>query len=348
VLGRTEISEQKPKRSNEWRRVVPGLIISAVSLAVVLSLIDLRKFAEAIRQANYIYLAISAILSVSWLVVRAVVWRTLLRERATYAAVFLTLNEGYLLNNVLPFRLGEIGRAFLLGRKAHLTFWEVLSSVVIERTLDLAMAVGLFLSMLPFVVGVNWAGPAAGGVGVIVLLGLLGLYGLARNRQLVLSAVGRAGARWSIVDRLMGDRLSAFLDGLSILTDLSRFARALLWMLMNWGMGVVMYYLLMLAFFPHAQPLWAVFTLGAASLGIAAPSSPGAIGVFEAVVVGALAIFDPNHSAAAAYAFFIHLFSYFFSGIFGVYGFSKEGETVVNLYRELRRVQVRGGPGKEA
>jgi uncharacterized protein (TIRG00374 family) len=346
ALGRIEINEQKPKRSGEWRRIVPGLLISVVSLAIVLSLIDLRKFADAIRQANTIYLVAGAVISVSWLFVRGIVWRTLLRERASYADVFWTLNEGYVLNNVLPFRLGEIGRAFLLGRKAHLTFWEVLSSVVIERTLDLAIAVGMFLCTLPFVVGVDWAVPAAGGVGAVVLLGLLALYVLARNRQLMLSAVGRAGARWSIVNRLAGDRLGAFLNGLSILTELRRFGRALLWMVLNWGMAATMYYLIMLAFFPQAQPLWAIFTLGAAALGIAAPSSPGAIGVFEAIVVGALAIFDPNHSAAAAFAFFAHLFNYLGSGIFGVYAFSKEGETVVNLYQELRRVQKQGGPGK--
>jgi uncharacterized membrane protein YbhN (UPF0104 family) len=144
------------------------------------------------------------------------------------------------------------------------------------------------------------------------------------------------------VNRLVGDRLGAFLDGLSILTDLRRFGRALLWMVLNWGMALLMYYLLLLAFFPQAQPLWAAFTLGAASLGIAAPSSPGAIGVFEAVIIAALAIFDPNHSAAAAFAFFAHLFNYLFSGIFGVYAFSREGETFTNLYSELRRVQRRG------
>jgi uncharacterized membrane protein YbhN (UPF0104 family) len=115
-------------------------------------------------------------------------------------------------------------------------------------------------------------------------------------------------------------------------------------MVLNWGVALAMYYLLMRGFFPQAQPLWAAFTLGAASLGIAAPSSPGAIGVLEAVIIGALAIFDPNHSAAAAYAFFIHLYTYLGSGIFGVYAFSRDGETITSLYRELRRVQRRGDP----
>jgi uncharacterized protein (TIRG00374 family) len=74
-----------------------------------------------------------------WLVCRGKAWHTLLRRRAAYRDVFFTLNEGYLINNILPFRLGEVARAYLLGRKAHLSFWDVLSTVLIERFLDLAL-----------------------------------------------------------------------------------------------------------------------------------------------------------------------------------------------------------------
>jgi len=87
------------------------------------------------------------------------------------------------LNNLLPFRLGEVGRAFLLSRKAGLGFWQVLSTIVIERILDLSMAVGLLFSTLPFVVGATWAREAAFLVGGMVILGLVVLYILARSRE---------------------------------------------------------------------------------------------------------------------------------------------------------------------
>ncbi len=108
-----------------------------------------------------------------WLIVRGFVWRTLLQNKATYKDAFTTINEGYLLNNILPFRLGELGKAFLIGRKARLDFWQVIPSILIERSLDLAFAVGLFMSTLPFVIGLSWARQAAIGIGIVVLVGLI-------------------------------------------------------------------------------------------------------------------------------------------------------------------------------
>ena len=57
-------------------------------------------------------------MTILWLVARGFLWRILLQEKASYSQVFFTLAEGYFLNNFLPFRLGEIARAFLRGSEA--------------------------------------------------------------------------------------------------------------------------------------------------------------------------------------------------------------------------------------
>jgi uncharacterized membrane protein YbhN (UPF0104 family) len=136
-----------------------------------------------------------ALLLILWLVLRGFVWRTLLQNKASYRHSFITINEGYLLNNILPFRLGEIARAFLMSRKAGLGFWQIIPSILIERALDLAIAVGLFLCTLPFVIGVAWAKQAAIGTGIVVLTGLGLIYILAHNRQLrLVGSIGRVNA----------------------------------------------------------------------------------------------------------------------------------------------------------
>jgi hypothetical protein len=121
------------------------------------------------------------------------------------------------MNNILPFRLGEVGRTYVLGRKAGLDFWQVLPSVIIERALDVALGAGLFLSMLPFVVGLNWAQQAATGTMVVIGLGLVVLFITARNRQAFEEKLNQLGQKVPFLGRLLGRRLSAFLDGLSIL-----------------------------------------------------------------------------------------------------------------------------------
>ena len=59
--------------------------------------------------------------------------------------VFFADGEGYLLNNFLPFRLGELGRAFLLSRKSGMTFSEILPTIIIERAVDLAFSAAILL-----------------------------------------------------------------------------------------------------------------------------------------------------------------------------------------------------------
>jgi len=155
------------------KRWLPGTLVSIVLIAAILYFVDFRQMAEAIRSANYLILALALPLSFIWLAVRGIVWRTLLRNRASYRDVFLTLGEGYLMNNFLPFRLGEIGKAFLLSRKSDLQFMEIIPTIVIERAVDLAYSAGILLVSLPFVVDAEGAGQIGVVVGAIVLVGLV-------------------------------------------------------------------------------------------------------------------------------------------------------------------------------
>jgi glycosyltransferase 2 family protein len=307
-----------------------------VSLGVVLYFVDLQELGQALLLADYRFIAAGVLVNITWLVVRGKVWQTLLPERVTYKTVFLTLSEGYLLNNILPFRLGEVGRAFLLSRKAPLSFWQVFSSILIERALDMVFATALLLSTLGFVVGGDWARQAAIGVGLVVSIGLIVLYLMARNQDWVLNLFHKLSTRLPFLNRFGGKALPAFISGLGVLTDTKRFVQAIIWMVMNWSLGVIMYLTYLRAFFPDAQLLWAGFSLGAASLGIAAPSSPGAVGVLELTLVAALSLFNLNPSYAFAFAVTVHFLNYLVIGLLGAYALSKDDETLAGLYRQAR------------
>jgi hypothetical protein len=327
--------EGQPQGS-DWRRILPGLVVSAISLGLVLYIADLRKLSEAIRLADYRLVLLYIPVTLIWLGVRGLVWRTLLQGKAPYATVFWTLNEGYVLNNLLPFRLGEVGRAFLLSRKVNLGFWQVVSSIIIERALDMVIAVSLLFSTLPFVVGAAWAREAAILVGGIVLLGLAVLYLLARNQAPALRLFERLGQRWPWLARRGGKVVTSFLSGLNVLTDGLRFLSAVGWMLANWLVAVVQYYVMFRAFFPDGKMLWAAFSLGVAALGNAAPSSPGAVGVLELSIVGALSLFGLDPSTALALAITVHIVQYLTTGVLGAYALARDGESLIGLYRRVR------------
>jgi uncharacterized protein (TIRG00374 family) len=352
-MGRSEISLDSPPeaqpptsehkdggRRHDWRRIVPGLIVSLIALAAVFYFADFQRLVQALRMANYWLVLLGVLISVSWLFVRATVWRTLLKEGAPYKTVFLTLNETYLINNLLPLRLGEIAGAFLLSRKSSLGFWQVISSILIERAMDLALAVGLVLITLPFVVGGSWAQEAALAAGLLVLLVFVVLYLLARFREQALAIFMRMGQRWPVLLRLGGNALPSFFNGLAVLTEGRVFLRASGWMLLNWGIAILQYYLILSAYFPNAKLLWAAFSLGVAALGVAAPSSPGAVGVMELSIVGSLSVFGLDPSAALAFAFTLHGIQYLTTGVIGGYALFRDGESLAGMYSRLRRMDT--------
>ena len=325
--------------SNFWKSIkqwLPGVIISLLAIVAILYKVDLRQTLQSIRSANYWLLVLVFCISIIWLIVRAFAWRTFLRGKASFRNVFFTINEGYLLNNVLPFRLGELGRAFLLSRKTDLGFMGVLPSIVIERIVDFAFAAGILIGSVPFVVGAASAQRIAILVGILMVVGLVVLYLLARNREWAMGIFESMTVRWPKLQNKGGQFLEPLFSGLSILTDGWLFLRAMLWMTLDWLISLIQFYLTLLAFFPHPQPIWSFFGLGVVALGNAIPALPGAIGIYEAALVGALTLVSGDQATALAVALVSHFYNYIVTGILGAFAFSREGETLMGIYQQLR------------
>lgn len=329
------------------KRWLPGALVSIVLIAVILYFVDFRQMAQAIRSANYLLLAIALPLSLVWMMVRAVVWRVLLRKRASYRDVLFTEGEGYLMNTFLPLRLGELGRAFLLSRKCDMQFMEIIPTIVIERAVDLGYSAGILLASLPFVVGAEGAGQIGAVVGSAVIVGLVVLYLLARNRQWAMEVFRQLSQRWPVLQRVGGGFIEAFLEGLAVLTDSWLFARFLFWMTVNWAVSILSYYLIIRAFFPDAQMIWAFFGLGVAAFGNAIPSLPGAIGTFEGAFGGALTVLTGDQSTAFAAALAGRLYLYIGAISFGLIGLASEGQTLSGIYQQLKEFRAKGKVGAD-
>jgi glycosyltransferase 2 family protein len=318
------------------KRWLPGVIISALLIAAILYFVDLGEMMDAFRKADYRLLAVALVLSLVWMAIRAKVWQTLLRDKPSYRDVLFTEGEGYLLNNFLPFRLGELGRAFLLSRKSGMQFGEILPTIFIERAVDLAISAAVFLAALPFVVGAAGAEKIGYIVGALVVVGLIMMFILARNNQWALDLFHKLSARWPSLQKFGGSFLESFFAGLVVLTDGWLFSRFLFWMLLNWSFSLINYHLMVLAYYPQATPVWTMFGLGAAAFGGAIPSAPGAVGTFDGAIAGAFTLLSGDQSTALAVALTSRFYNYFNSGVVGGIGLMREGETLSGIYNELK------------
>jgi hypothetical protein len=325
-------------------RWLPGAIISIVLIGAILYFVDLGEMVDAVRQANFTLLAISFSLSFAWMALRAKVWQTLLRDRPSFVDTFFTEGEGYLLNALLPFRLGELGRAFLISRKSKIPFPEVLPTIVIERVVDLGITAAILLASLPFVVGAEGSERIGVIVGGIVLFGLAMMYVLARNNQWALDLFHKLSARWPSLQKFGGGFLESFFAGLGVLTDGWLFVRFLFWMILNWAVAVAAYYLMIRAYFPDAQFIWTFFALGAVAFGGAIPALPGGVGTADGAITAALTLLTGNEATALAVALTVRLYNYLNSGVIGGIGLAREGETLGGVYRELMDLRKQREP----
>lgn len=331
---------------NIWqnvRRWLPGVIISIIALAVVFKVARWEEFVLAFSTIRYLNLSIAILLLVISLLTRALAWWTLLEQRPPFIRTFHIINIGYLLNNLLPLRAGEIGRALLMGKVTGLSPFHILSTILIERAFDMAMAAGILLATLPLAlsvalgVGVEWAKPVAILTLIMVIVGLFCLYLAARYHQKVKKWVTSFGEHSSLVQRFIVPQLESLLDGLSILTQPKRFIVSVFWIIICWLLYVSIYYIMLLPIVPNAPYWWALFSDGVVALGVAVPSAPGGLGVWEASIVGSLSILGVSTSAALAYALSVHLLNFVVIGILGFLGLIKEGQSLSTLFSAIQR-----------
>ena len=321
-------------------RWLPGLVISAIAIFLLIRVSNWSEVIQTVSKFNLSWFIPALLFFVISVGLRAMAWKILLQNRVNYGRVFLTLNEGYLLNNIFPFRLGEIGRAFLLSQTTKLSGFFVLSTIVIERTYDLAIAAGLLLATLPFVFGMEIGQSIAVSVMLIVMAGLLTMFLLARNRQWIKSKLDDYSLqRFAIRDRIV-PRIDSFLEGLGVLASLSQFLLSVFFMLLSWTFGGLELIFLSISFGLDLE-LWAVgFILGVVSLGIAVPSAPAGLGVYEVAMVGAFSLLGLPTSAGLAIAFISHFIGITFTGIIGMYGIIRDGESITGLYQRLRNIRL--------
>ena len=321
------------------KRWLPGAIVSIALIALVLNAVDIKEVGKELRNANYTYIIIAGIFSAIWLMVRGKVWQTLLRNVPSYRDTFITIGEGYLMNNFLPFRLGEVGRAFLLSQKTDLKFTEILPTIIVERIFDLIISAAILVIAVPYVAGAEGAAQVGYVIGGGVLLAVILLYIAAQNQEWALNLFNKLTARVPKVQQIGGELVASLLAGLSVFTDGWLFARFLFWIVLNWLIAILQYTLIILAFLPQATLIWSMFCLGITAFGNAIPSLPGAVGTLEAAIVFAIETLSGNAAAAGGIAAMVRLFNYLFTSIVGLYGLNTEGQTLSGIYQKIKEIR---------
>lgn len=318
------------------RWLIP-LLISGLAIWLVLREIEFSQISENLAQIRWqTYLLATVIYFISY-ALRAFCWYILLRRKVTYKDAFFTMGVGYLLNNILPFRLGEIGRAVMLDEPGRTSPLEVFSSVVVERIFDVFLAAIFILSVLPRVIVGEFDQRLILIALILAVTGLLVLFILARFRERVAAWLTRWGQRSRFVENWIKPKVAHALEGFSVLTDPWAFFLAFGSLALSWGLAFGKHFLIFRSLYPDPQFWWMMFVLSAGAFGAALPSAPAGLGVYEGVVVAAFALLGVGTSVAFTYAIVSHAMVFVYSNLIGLIGLRLRGEAVVAFIRRVLR-----------
>ena len=275
---------------------------------------------------------------------RALRWRVLLREpdgeRLRWPAAWHAIAIGYAANNLLLFRAGEVLRAYAASRLAPVKMSSSFASVAVERVFDAltvvaSFGVALFASGMP-------ADTRIGGMALPDVARKVGLLtAVAFVAATIVLARTQATARlierlvpWPTVSRNVVALLQGVRDGLSALRSPRRLGAVVLWSILIWAVNALSFQLLFPAFGINVGYAGAVILQSVIVFGIAVPSSPGFVGVFEAAIVVALALYGVEQERAVAYALTYHAATFLPITLMGLYSAYRTGLGWKSVSRE--------------
>lgn len=316
-----------------------GMVISAVSIGLILLLVDPAEIWANLQQAELSFIGWSALGILLFMMIRAVRWRYMLANEITWSQVFHIQNIGYMFNMVLPFRAGDVARALLIGNVPPITLARGLSTMVVERILDMMFIVALLPFTLAEVINLPvWMQEGATASGVVAV-GAIGVLIVAANQRGLANRWGTAVLNripFMQTERWIG-RMNELLDGLGSLTRLKDSLILVLLSILVWIPILFAYQWGIRAVGGQVSLLAASFVVCAAALSIALPSSPGQIGVFHIGVTAAMLALGQSDGAAAGFAVVYHALNLISMIILGLIGLTSIGTTFRSVIETTRR-----------
>ena len=345
-------SPSNPSRSrSRWAWLI-GLAVTALLLAWVLHGVNAREVMAYARGADPLLLLAAVALATATFPLRTIRWRLMLRDADGGPFAWLPLWHataiGFRANNLLPARAGEVARAYVAQRQLPVRFTTALGSVGVERVFDALVMLGLMAVAIAapsfpahtLVQGRSLAAlatAAAALVGTILLVALI----VVHRPAPWLALLGRVTHRF--LSTRLADRLThwavGIVDGLAVLKSPARFAGVVGWSLVVWGVNAAAFAVCFRAFGLDVPLEAALLLQGIIGFGVAVPSTPGFVGVFEAATRITLAVYAVDPSRAVSYALTYHLTTFLPITLLGLWSLSR---------LHLRLGKLREGNGEEA
>jgi uncharacterized protein (TIRG00374 family) len=317
--------------------LVLSLSVSGIAVFWLVQKVSLQEAAQAMQQVNYFWWMSSALIYLVGFFPRGVRWRLMLSavKKVSFFDSTRIVVLGYAANNLLPFRLGEVVRAYVMGNKNNISRITCIGSIGAERVIDGIVIVSLLgISMISLTVSGDQAEVLKKiflTCGAVFLSAICLLVLVLINAEKILkrgeNIFGNTGV--AILEKLIHSlsffRTRKILINILILSIFIWLIEGAMFVLILWDMG-------------FKNPLTTgYFCLGIINLGILLPSAPGYVGVYQAAAVFAFLAIGYGESAGLSYGLLVHIAQYVPITIIGIIIFIHFGYRANEFYKTVTR-----------
>jgi glycosyltransferase 2 family protein len=331
-----------PKVSRVLRQAA-AYVVAAAGLAWVFHDVEGPKLLASVTGLDWGWIALGVLLDTLSYVCQGIRWRLLLEPlgRISYLRATQAVYAGLFVNEILPFHLGEVARAYPVSRWLRVPFVAVIPSMALERLFDglwIAAGIGITAVFVPLPRDLLQAGDIFG-LAVLALTALL-LFLLFRKRREPRAGEPdldrrRGPVRWFAGNfRALESGLRSI--GLSRLSLAAFFLSFLLLLLQALSFWLIM----------KAAGLGLSFLVGTAvflvvRFGTVLPGAPGNLGLYQVFCVLGLTLFGVEKSVAAGFSVVVFILLSVPLWVLGSFALGRTGMTFASIKSRIGEEEVR-------
>ncbi|MCX7957043.1 MAG: flippase-like domain-containing protein [Endomicrobia bacterium] len=316
---------------NKYIKLSLGILISIIMLYLVFRKIDIKEVLHSIVNVKISYVVISMIISFFLLYLRSFRWKIMINEYKKYGTknFFESTVIGLFFNNVLPFRMGDLIQGYMLSKKTNLAKSLTISSVFMERFVDLFppiifIIIGSFFVVLPKEISVVLA------LFVLIFI-LLGLVIFLKFKKYIIQIIEKISSNNKFFNKVKRFTVN-FYSALENFKDVFSMLKVMILTILLWLGYSVNMVLVCFSLDIELPSLFAGILIQAiTSLSVAIPSSPGYIGSWEFMGVLALSIFNVAKAKAVSFALLSHILGMSQIIVLGIYFIIREMNIIKNF-----------------
>jgi uncharacterized protein (TIRG00374 family) len=314
------------RRQPSWYFVV-GLVLSAALLYLAFRGADWRQIVASFREVRPGHLVLAAAIMSGSYLLRSIRWRVLLSAERSIGVVtvFLANLVGYMGNNFLPARAGELVRSVIIGRVEGLRKSYVFATVVVERVLDTGALVLMGLVAMASIDHIpDWFQTITLTMGVLALVTIVGLCVAPHMDRVIARIVNRLPVS-SGTSHFVLDILEQFFLGMRAFRHIGRALAFGTLTVLIWLLDGVILIVIARAMNLSLDLPEAIVLLAALGLSSALPSVPGYVGIYQFVAATLLVPFGYTQNEALAYIIAFQALIYAVVTFWGVLGLVRFG-----------------------